>query len=55
VSTQFLPHVEGTIENCWRFERNADECLECALNGYYLNGTACASMSTPCSPFRRHH
>ena len=40
----FAPHVGGTIQNCEQYRQNANECVDCNSNGYYLNGTTCAGM-----------
>ena len=43
VWTQFVPHVEGTIENCWWYENNADECIACQIGYHFDETNTCAS------------
>ena len=45
----FVPYPGGTINNCWRYKPDADECDECQY-GHYLSGKICKGMSTQFVP-----
>ena len=36
----FVPRVEGTIDNCWHYKPDANECAQCNY-GHRLIGAAC--------------